>query len=236
MHHPCAGKETKRTEGYTDEMAEVIHAAHHEEALDVRATSALTAKSTETTATGELSPGESSLKHPLPQDNSEKHDHTLAVEVAQMFAPPPGHRPKNCPPGLWCSLATMTIHPKDPLVRCPQAIKAIDVERMDLEKMGTWDTAHPFEAENAARLYPDAHFARVFAIVGMISSTASRARRTTSGRGASSSPGTRSKQPRVTGQCSRSSATSPGRCQRAGHSSPSSTWPRPDPAAVGLRT
>ena len=167
MHHPCAGKETKRTEGYTDEVAEVIHAAHHEEAPDLRATSALTAKSTETTATGELGPGESSLKHPLPQDNPEKHDHPLAVEVEQMLASPPGDRPKNCPPGLWRSLVTKTIHPKDPLVRCPRAIKAIDVERTDLEKMGTWDSAHPFEAENAARIYPDAHFARVFAIVGI---------------------------------------------------------------------
>ena len=167
MHHPCAGKETKRTEGYTDEMAEEIHAAHHEEALDVRATSALTAKSTETAATGELDPGEPSLNHQPPQNDPEKYDHALAAEVEQMFASPPGHRPKNCPPGLWCSLVTKTIHPKDPLVRCPQAIKAIDVERMDLEKMGTWDSAHPFEAENAARLYPDAHFARIFAIVGI---------------------------------------------------------------------
>ena len=164
--HPCAAKETKRTKGYTDEMAEVIHAAHHEKAFDVRATSALTAKSTETAATGELGPGGLSQKHPLPQDNPEKHDHTLAVEVEQMFVSPSGHRPKNCPPGLWCSLVTKTIHPKDPPVRCLQAIKAIDVERMDLEKMGTWDTAHPFEAESAAHLYPDALFARVFAIVG----------------------------------------------------------------------
>ena len=69
------------------------------------------------------------------------HDHSLAVEADRVFASPPGHRPNNCPPGLWCSLVTRTIHPKDPLVRCPQAIKAIDVDCMDLEKMGTWDTA-----------------------------------------------------------------------------------------------
>ena len=158
MHHPCAGKETKRTEGYTNEMAEAIHTAHHEEAIDARATSALTAKSTEAAATGELSAEAEQMFAPPGE---------LDIEAERMFASPPGHRPKNCPPGLWCSLVTKTIHPKDPLSRCPQAIKAIDVERMDLEKMGTWDSAHPFEAENAARLYPDAHFARVFAIVGI---------------------------------------------------------------------
>ena len=128
MHHPCAGKETKRTEGYTDEMAEVIHAAHHEEAIDVRATSALTAKSTEATTTGELGAEAGQMFAPPGE---------LEVEAERMFASPPGHRPKNCPPGLWCSLVTKTTQPKDPLFRCPQAIKAIDVDCMDGEKMGT---------------------------------------------------------------------------------------------------
>ena len=111
--------------------------------------------------------GESSQKHPHSLNDPEMHDHLLAIEVEQTFASPPGHRSKNCPPGLWCILVAKTIHPKDPLSRCLQAIKAIDAQPMDLEKMGTWGSAHPFEAKNAARFYPDAHFARVFAIVGV---------------------------------------------------------------------
>ena len=67
MYHPCSGKETKPTEGYTDEMAEEIHASQYEEALDVQATSALTAQPGETKATGRLNPGWPSLSNQLPQ-------------------------------------------------------------------------------------------------------------------------------------------------------------------------
>ena len=186
----------------------------------MRATSTLTAKSPEAAATGELGPGESAQKHPIQQDDPEMHDHSLTVEAEETFASPPGHRPKNCPPGLWCSLVTKTTHPKDPLVRCLQAIKAIDVERIDLQKMGTWDTAHPFKAENAAAATP------MLVSLGCSPSSApsctSRARSTTIGKGAPSSLETRSKQQRATGRCSRSSATSPVRCRHAGHSSPCS--------------
>ena len=79
LRHPCARKETKRTEGYTDDMAEVVHAAYHEEAYNVRATFVLTAKSTEVAATGEHGPGDLAQKHPTPQDNPEMHDHFVAV-------------------------------------------------------------------------------------------------------------------------------------------------------------
>ena len=83
----------------------------------MHATSALTAKSKDAKTTGELS-----------------------VEAQQMFASPPSHRPKHCPPSLWCFLVTKTIKPKDLLVRCPQAFKPIVTEHMDVKNMGTCDS------------------------------------------------------------------------------------------------
>jgi hypothetical protein len=64
-------------------------------------------------------------------------------------------------------MVTKTIHPKDPQAKSPPALKAIDQEKADLESLGTWDYQHPYEAENAAKLYPNCHFARLFAIVGI---------------------------------------------------------------------
>eukprot|EP00972_Heterocapsa_arctica_P088063 12984163-Heterocapsa_arctica.AAC.1 len=58
VHHPCAGKETKRTEEYTTEMVKVVHEAMHTDALDMHAATTLAAMVTGTTAPGELGRGE----------------------------------------------------------------------------------------------------------------------------------------------------------------------------------
>ena len=94
------------------------------------------------------------------KDAAKKQNQTFAIEVGPMCASPPRHRPKSCPLGLWFQM-------QDPLVGCPEPVKAIDVKRMVLDKMGTFVKAQLFEAENAARLHPDAHLARLFAIMGI---------------------------------------------------------------------
>ena len=41
-HCPCAGSETRKTESYTREMVDIIHAAHKIKAVDAKASLALT--------------------------------------------------------------------------------------------------------------------------------------------------------------------------------------------------
>ena len=77
------------------------------------------------------------------------------------------HRPHQSEPGLWCSLVTKTLHPRDPAARSPKARKAIMKELADLRFMTTWEEDKPFEYLEAKKKFPKAHFARLFAIVGV---------------------------------------------------------------------
>ena len=143
VHEPCAGAETKRTEEYTDEMAEAVHHAIKEESVSFRARYC------------EMS---------MPVVNGE-HDE---AEKEVMDSPEPsGHREKVCPEGLWCALITKTLAPGDPLLRSPEALAAIAKELAELRKLHVWDEANPKEAKDVAKYEPDAHVARIFPIVGI---------------------------------------------------------------------
>ena len=73
-HRQCAGKITKMTEGYTDELTDIIHEAIRDEALLSRATRAMT----------------------VIRDRVDEHDE--AVEEMGNLPEPNGHRQKNGSP------------------------------------------------------------------------------------------------------------------------------------------
>ncbi len=59
------------------------------------------------------------------------------------------------------------MHPRDPLARGPQALKAVADELAELRSIKTWDDANVMEFKKASALYPDVHFARILPIVGV---------------------------------------------------------------------
>ena len=89
---------------------------------------------------------------------------------------------------LWCSMVTKTLSPKDPMCHDPRARAAIQKELADLRSVPTWDEMNVMEGAQAAADYPDAHFARMFAILG-IKHWESRTSRCTSGGPDAFSPG-----------------------------------------------
>ena len=64
-------------------------------------------------------------------------------------------------------MVTKPLHPADPLCRCSDAKAAVDKEKMELEKKGTWDMQSVRERSRVKVECPDAHFAKLFSIVGI---------------------------------------------------------------------
>ena len=143
FHAPCAGSETKKTELYTDLMADTVHAALKEESLSYNAVKAMAA---------------------IPDIVGEYHEAQGEIE---RMAKPSGHRPRLGPEGLWCAMVTKTLAPNDPLARSPPALKAVDKELSNLRSLPAWDEANPREASDVAKEEPEAHFARIFPIIGI---------------------------------------------------------------------
>ena len=142
-HESCAGQETKRTEAYTPAMVDAIHEAVREEALCHRARAS---------------------KAAVAEVRSEHDD---AVNEMRMIPEPSGHREKNASPGLWCAMVTKTLHPGDPLTRCPEALECVQSELDELRKVPTWDEANPVEADDLKKINPNAHVAGIFPIIGI---------------------------------------------------------------------
>ena len=149
-HCPCAGGETKRTELYTDTMVGHIHMAVDEEAKDRRARISM--------AVMEKVAEDARLEAQLSE---------YGGPDAETQLPADGHRPKVMSEPLWCSMVTKTLSPKDPLRHDPRAKAAIQKELSDLRGVPTWDEVNVMEGAQAAKDYPDAHFARMFAILGI---------------------------------------------------------------------
>ena len=152
-HDPCAGVDTKRSEGYTPAMADAIHEAVREESLSFRAMRAMAA-----TQVVKAEPDEVEEEH----SNDE-----YAGDDAPSVIDENGHRPKSGPEPMWCTMVTKTLSPKDPLRHHPKAKVALAEELADLRSVPTWDEDNVMEASEAARRHPDAHFARLFAIIGI---------------------------------------------------------------------
>jgi hypothetical protein len=68
---------------------------------------------------------------------------------------------------MFCSLATEQIHPKDERPRCLKAKASLDSEPNDLRLRNAWDELQVVEAYKAKLMYPNAHVARVFNILGI---------------------------------------------------------------------
>ncbi|MCH2111812.1 MAG: hypothetical protein MK213_03055, partial [Planctomycetes bacterium] len=68
---------------------------------------------------------------------------------------------------LWSAMVTRTLHPADPLCRSEPAHVALDAELSRLRAITTWDEENALEKERAKQLYPNAHFAKIFAIYGI---------------------------------------------------------------------
>ena len=143
-HEPCAGQETKRTEGYTPTMAKAIHKGIREEALAHKARCALAVT------------------------DIDLLEHQDAIDEMRAIPEPDGHREKDgMPRGLWCTLATKTLHPGDPMCRSPPALEAVASELSDLRSVPTWDEEQPKEADALKIENPNAHIARIFPIIGV---------------------------------------------------------------------
>ena len=149
-HCPCAGGETKRTEVYTDEMVKLIHKSVDEEARDRRANISMAV-----------------MDKVAVDDHLEAHLSEYGGPDAESYLPADGHRPKIMDAPLWCCMVTKTLSPKDPLRHDPRAKVAIDKELGDLRSVPTWDEQNVMEGYKAAADFPDAHFARLFAILGI---------------------------------------------------------------------
>lgn len=141
IHSPCAGKLTKASENYTDDMVKSVHRAVKEEALDRRARMAMT----------------------VAQATYEEY----AGKDAETNIRDGDHRPKQGTDPLWCTMITKTLGPKDPQRHHPKAKAAIKEELDDLRSVPTWDEENVLEGADAAKQFPEAHFARLFAIVGI---------------------------------------------------------------------
>ena len=78
------------------------------------------------------------------------------------------HRPKQ---GghveLWNAMVTKTLHPSDPKSRCAKAVKAVEEELGALRERSVWDEENPLEFAVASAQFPEAHFARLFSIIGV---------------------------------------------------------------------
>ena len=141
VHSPCAGKLTKASENYTDDMVNSVHQAIKEEALDRRARVAMA----------------------VAQATYEEYAGTDAESNIRDG----DHRPKMGAHPLWCAMITKTLGPKDPQRYHPKAKAAIKEELDDLRSVPTWDEENVLEGADAAKQFPEAHFARLFAIVGI---------------------------------------------------------------------
>ena len=126
VHSPCAGAENKRAELYTPDMADAIHSAIQEEALNQRATAAMAS---------------------VPRVKGECDDAEYEI-IGRLD--PTGHREKLGPEGFWCTMITRTLAPGDPLARSPPAIKAIMDKLMDLREHNVWDESNSVEASAVA--------------------------------------------------------------------------------------
>ena len=144
VHTPCAGQITKMTEGYTDVMAEIVHAAIQDDALLRRASGAIAI-----------------LKDKW-QDEYED-----AIESMNGMPEPSGHREKVGNEGLWCAMVTKTLHPSDPMRNDPGAKAALNDELGDLRSYPVWDEEEPIEAKALAVEMPHAHVARIFPVFGV---------------------------------------------------------------------
>ncbi len=112
------------------------------------------------------------LDHGLTQDGD------LAFVVGEVigqshdaqFGEKPGHRDKlNVPETglLWNACVTKQVHPNEPMYHCPKAKFALNKELCDLRERKVWDEEVPIEASEAMMSFPNAHFARIFAILGV---------------------------------------------------------------------
>ena len=77
------------------------------------------------------------------------------------------HREKSDTNNLWCAMVTKTLPYGDPQQYSPEAKRALAIELDRLRSISTWDESAVIERSEAKRLYPDAHFARIFAIYGI---------------------------------------------------------------------
>jgi hypothetical protein len=160
-HATCEGQDTKMTENYTDQMVAAIHRGiraqimvNHDRAV------ALAARF-----------------HEICCDRYGDLPEVDVRQLAMIAAGVPGssenqsdgtHRP--IVPNhhyLWNAMVTKTLGPKDPQSRSPNALKAIDAELAALRDRTVWDQKAVMEAADVKRIHPDAHFARLFSIVGI---------------------------------------------------------------------
>ena len=77
------------------------------------------------------------------------------------------HRDKTFGHDLWNAAVTLTLHPSDPRSRCKEAKDAVSLELAALRDRKTWAEDKVMERSDARRLYPDAHFAGLFPILGI---------------------------------------------------------------------
>ena len=68
---------------------------------------------------------------------------------------------------IWSTMVTQTLPRRDPRSRTEAAIRAVKEELKALREEGTWDEWEVYELDDARKLYPDGHFSRIFAIVGI---------------------------------------------------------------------
>ena len=77
------------------------------------------------------------------------------------------HREHYQPQPLWSAMVTKTLHPGDPLCRSDRAKLALESELHRLRSIQTWDEMDVYEKDRAKELFPNGHFARIFAIFGI---------------------------------------------------------------------
>ena len=70
-------------------------------------------------------------------------------------------------PRLWNSLVTETLGRRDPRAHSNEALAAVAKELKNLRAQVVWDEYEVYEEAVAKQKYPNGHFARIFAIVGI---------------------------------------------------------------------
>ena len=98
-------------------------------------------------------------------DDADGEHEILELLSQELLATSHGsHRQKSSDHPVYNAMVTKTMHPKDPLVRSPQALAAMSKELASLRQHVVWDESKVCEASIAAVHHPEAHFARLFGL------------------------------------------------------------------------
>jgi hypothetical protein len=169
-HSPCAGADTTDTGFYTNQMVDVIHKAfaqHMSQQASPAAAALCEAQRLHDAVMGRLSVEKALLIQAMAAQAAPVPVDPLLEQARLSYNEEHAHRPRLAHAGVWNAMVTTALHPSDPRARSDKALAAIEEELTALREEKAWREHEPMEADAAAKLHADAHFATLHSIVGI---------------------------------------------------------------------